>query len=144
MRCPSCGNLNRAEARFCDACGAPLATTQPTTGAADPAGVVPTGELIDDRYRIESFLGRGGRKRVYRASDSQSPGRTVAVAVFDTEGIGEAALARSRREAQAMGKLGEHPHIVTVLGTGEHEGVPYVVSEYVGGGDLAGVLEACA
>jgi hypothetical protein len=43
-----------------------------------------------------------------------------------------------------MSKLGEHPHIVTVLDTGEHDGTPYVVSEYVGGGDLAGVLEACA
>src|SRR4051812_10847900 len=115
MRCPSCGNLNRAEARFCDACGAPLASEPQATARPEPAGDTPVGELIDDRYRIESFLGRGGRKRVYRASDSQSPGRTVAVAVFDTEGIGEAALARSRREAQAMGKLGEHPHIVTVL-----------------------------
>ncbi len=144
MRCPSCGNLNRSEARFCDACGTPLADAQPEASAVDPDGATAVAELIDNRYRIESFLGRGGRKRVYRAADLESPGRTVAVAVFDTEGIGEAALARSRREAQAMSKLGEHPHIVTVLDTGEDGGTPYVVSEYVGGGDLAGVLEACA
>jgi class 3 adenylate cyclase len=145
MRCPSCGNLNRPEARFCDACGTPLAEAPKQPAAADSPGAPGAiGALIDGRYRIEAFLGRGGRKRVYRAADVESPGRTVAIAVFDTEGIGEAALARSRREAQAMSRLGEHPHIVTVLGTGEHEGTPYVVSEYVGGGDLSGVLEACA
>ena len=141
MRCPSCGNLNRPEARFCDACGSALQPDRPQARSESP-GTAP--EVIDGRYRIESFLGRGGRKRVYRAEDSERPGTSVAVAVFDTEGIGETAMARSRREAQAMGKLGEHPHIVSVLATGEHEGVPYVVSEYVGGGDLAGVLEASA
>ncbi len=141
MRCPSCGNLNRPEARFCDACGSTLEPDSAPAPRPDPGGgPIPT--VIDARYRIESFLGRGGRKRVYRAADSEEGDRTVAVAVFDTEGIGEAALARSRREAQAMGKLGDHPHIVSVLGTGEDDGVPYVVSEYVGGGDLAGVLEA--
>ena len=65
------------------------------------------------------------------------------MAVFDTEGIEETVLARARREAQAMGKLGEHPHIVRVLDSGEEERVPFIVSEYVGGGDLAGVLEEC-
>ena len=42
-----------------------------------------------------------------------------------------------------MGKLGDHPHVVRVLDSGEEDRVPYIVSEYVGGGDLAGVLEAC-
>ena len=63
--------------------------------------------------------------------------------MFDTEGIEETVLARARREAQAMGKLGEHPHIVRVLDSGEEGRVPFIVSEYVGGGDLAGVLEDC-
>ena len=69
--------------------------------------------------------------------------REVAVAVFETEGIEETVLARARREAQAMGKLGEHPHVVRVLDSGEEDGVPFIVSEYVGGGDLAGALEDC-
>ncbi len=29
------------------------------------------------------------------------------------------------REAQAMGRLGSHPHIVTLLDLGEHEGHPH-------------------
>ena len=40
-----------------------------------------------------------------------------------------------------MVKLGEHPHIVRVLDSGEDGGVPFIVSEYVGGGDLAGALD---
>jgi serine/threonine-protein kinase len=42
-----------------------------------------------------------------------------------------------------MGKLGEHPHIVRVLGSGEEDRVPFIVSEYVGGGDLASLLDDC-
>ncbi len=101
-------------------------------------------ELIAGRYRVEGFLGRGGRKRVYRARDADGDGRDVAVAVFDTEDVAETVLARARREALAMGKLGEHPHIVRVLDSGEDGGVPFIVSEYVGGGDLQGALDECS
>ncbi len=138
MRCPSCGNLNRPEARFCDSCGTPLEAPAEAQ-AAPPAADGP--DLIAGRYRVADFLGRGGRKRVYRAHDVEAADREVAVAVFETEGIEETVLARARREAQAMGKLGEHPHVVRVLDSGEDGRVPYVVSEYVGGGDLAGALD---
>ena len=143
MRCPSCGNPNRSEARFCDSCGAELA---PAADSQQAEAAVAADELPDSvagRYEIEEFLGRSGRKRLYRARDLESDGRAVAVAVFETEGIEETALARARRESVAMGKLGEHPQIVAVLDTGSEGRVPYVVSEYVGGGDLAGVLEEC-
>ena len=141
MRCPSCGNLNRPEARFCDSCGGRLDVPEPAPASAAPAADAPS--VIADRYSIEDFLGRGGRKRVYRARDTGASGRQVAVALFETEGIEETALARVRSETVAMAKLGEHPHVVRVLDSGEDGGVPYIVSEYVGGGDLAGTLEEC-
>src|SRR5437660_3514980 len=38
MECPRCHQENRAEARFCEDCGAPLAVTCPSCGAALTAG----------------------------------------------------------------------------------------------------------
>jgi eukaryotic-like serine/threonine-protein kinase len=141
MQCSSCGNLNRPEARFCDSCGARLEAPEVERPAVEAPPDAP--ELIADRYRVVGFLGRGGRKRVYRAADEAEAGVDVAVAVFDPEGVEETVLARARREALAMAKLGEHQHIVRVLDSGEADGIPYIVSEYVGGGDLAGALEDC-
>ncbi len=40
-----------------------------------------------------------------------------------------------------MGRLGSHPHIVTVFDLGEHEGQPYMVTELMGGGDVEGLLD---
>jgi class 3 adenylate cyclase len=145
MRCSECGNLNRPDARFCDSCGARLEAPAEPPAAAPPSTQPPADapELIAGRHRVEGFLGRGGRKRVYRARDTQDADCEVAIAVFDTEGIEETVLARARREAQAVRKLGEHPHIVRVLDSGEEDRVPFIVSEYVGGGDLASLLDEC-
>ena len=86
------------------------------------------------------FLGRGGRKRVYRVRDRDDGGRELAISIFETAGIGESARARARREAQAMERLGRHPRLASVLGSGEHEGAPFLVSEYMPGGDVGNVL----
>jgi len=53
----------------------------------------------------------------------------------------EAERSRITREAQAMGRLGSHPHIVTVFDLGEHEGQPYMVTELMDGGDVEGMIE---
>jgi class 3 adenylate cyclase len=151
MECPSCGNRNREGARFCDSCGAVLEPVEqpervqaedPIAGLDAAAGAEQLPEsLADGRYRIERFLGRGGRKRVYLARDATED-REVAVAVFETEGVEETILTRARREAQAMGRLGDHPHIVRVYDSGEESGSPYIVSEYMPGGDVEGLLDS--
>ena len=41
-----------------------------------------------------------------------------------------------------MRKLGDHPHVVSVLDTGEEGGNPFIVSEYMPGGDVEGLLAA--
>lgn len=40
-----------------------------------------------------------------------------------------------------MGRLGDHPHIVTVFDIGDEAGAPYIVSQYMAGGDLAGLIK---
>ncbi len=88
---------------------------------------------------MRGFLGEGGRKKVYLAHDSKLD-RDVAVAVIKTDGLDEAGLSRVKREAQAMGRLGDHPNIVTVFDIGDDGGQPYIVSQYMAGGDLDGLL----
>ena len=102
---------------------------------------VPDGvpEEIAGRYRVKRFLGQGGRKRVYLADDVEES-REVAVALFDTEDVGNVVQARARREAQAMRKLGDHPHVVSVIDTGEEAGSPFIVSEFMPGGDVETLL----
>jgi len=46
--------------------------------------------------------------------------------------LDDTSLIRIQREAQAMGRLGSHPHIVTVFGQGEEQGQPYMVTELMG------------
>ena len=100
MRCPSCGNENREGARFCDSCGSRADRASPPRAEPRPEPLpadVPT--EIAGRYRVRRFLGQGGRKRVY-LSDDTATGTEVAVALFDTEGVGAAIQARARREAR--------------------------------------------
>ena len=73
--------------------------------------------------------------------------REVAFALIKTEGLDETSRTRIQREAQAIGRLGSHPHIVTVFDLGEEpstssgQGQPYMVTELMGGGDVEGVIE---
>ncbi len=92
------------------------------------------------RYEVKRFLGEGGNKKVYLARDALLD-REVAFALIKTEGLDEVSRTRITREAQAMGRLGSHPYIVTVFDLGEHEGQPYMVTEFMGGGDVEGVIE---
>ena len=96
--------------------------------------------FADGRYKVKEFLGEGGKKRVYLAQDTLLD-RDVAFALIKTEGLDDAGRTRVSREAQAMGRLGSHPHIVTVFDLGDHEGQPYMVSELMGGGDVEGIIE---
>jgi len=139
--CPDCRASNAPGSKFCNECGASLTDAAPPTRTPtpEPSPVLPT-SFADGRYQVRSFLGEGGRKRVYLAHDDKLD-RDVAVAVIKTEGLDEGGLERVRREAQAMGRLGDHPHIVTIHDIGDEEGQPFMVSQHMAGGDLEGMLQ---
>src|SRR6266581_1557829 len=68
--------------------------------------------------------------------------RDVAFALIKTDGLDEVGRDRIKREAQAMGRLGAQPHIVSVFDLGEEPGgQPYIVTELMGGGDVEGLIE---
>lgn len=107
-----------------------------SSSAAAPAQ--PT-SFADGRYQVKRFLGEGGKKKVYLAHDTLLD-REVAFALIKTEGLDDTSRERIQREAQAMGRLGSHPHIVTVFDLGEEQGQPYMVTELMGGGDVEGLI----
>jgi len=93
------------------------------------------------RYRVERMLGQGGFGIVYLAHDDQLH-RPVAIKVPHRERISspedvEAYLA----EARILASL-DHPHIVPVHDVGATEdGLPFVVSKFIEGSDLAKKLK---
>ena len=118
---------------------------QPALGAA--SSVPPSLEALAQptffcggRYEVEKFLGEGGKKRVYLAHDTKLD-RDVAFALIKTDGLNAEGEARIRREAQAMGKLGDHPQIVPVYDIGEEADQPYLVTQLMGGGDVEALIE---
>jgi serine/threonine-protein kinase len=81
---------------------------------------------------LEELLGAGGMSSVYRAHD-QLLERDVALKVLHaTYREDEEAIARFRREAQAVAQL-SHPKVVTVIDRGEEDGHQFIVFEYVPG-----------
>jgi tetratricopeptide (TPR) repeat protein len=117
------------------------ATAQPSpppTSAPAPSAQPTT--FSNGRYQVKRFLGEGGKKKVYLAHDTLLD-RDVAFALIKAEGLDEVARTRIRREAQAMGRLGSHPHIVTVFDLGQEQGQPFMVAEFMGEGDVAGLIE---
>ena len=103
------------------------ATAEAGAQRKSPAVTLPT-SFAAGRYQVKDFLGEGGIKLVYLAHDSNLD-REVAFALIKTEGLDETSRTRIEREAQAMGRLGAHPHIVTVFDLGVHEVQPYIVTE---------------
>ena len=104
-----------------------------------PSPAQPT-SFANGRYQVKRFLGEGGKKKVYLAHDTILA-REVAFALIKSDGLDETSRTRITREAQAMGRLGSHSHIVTVFDLGEENGQPYMVTELMGGGDVEGVIE---
>lgn len=110
----------------------------PTLTEAAPPKLVDTGPRLPDLQGFQVFeeLGRGGVGVVYRAKELQL-GRDVAVKMIIAGAqAGPVTRDRLRNEATALARL-RHPNIVPVYEVGEHEGLPYVVLEYVAGGSLS-------
>jgi serine/threonine protein kinase len=116
----------------------PEPSTQPP--ALTPTSPAEPTSFANGRYQVQRFLGEGGKKKVYLAHDTTLD-REVAFALIKAEGLDDTSRTRIQREAQAMGRLGSHPHIVTVFDLGEERDQPYMVTELMGGGDVERLVE---
>ncbi|HEY7278680.1 MAG TPA: serine/threonine-protein kinase [Trebonia sp.] len=102
------------------------------------ARLVPGSQLAG--YVIEEQVGAGGMAVVFRARDAVL-GRLAALKVLSPALAADQEFrARFLRESQAVASV-EEPHIIPVYGAGEVDGVLYIATKFVPGGDLADVME---
>ncbi|MBC7679634.1 MAG: serine/threonine protein kinase, partial [Pseudorhodobacter sp.] len=107
-------------------------------GPTDPL----VGRLLDDRYRIDHVIARGGMATVYQATDTRLD-RTVAVKVMHRALADDPDFdARFPREPRAAARLST-PEVVAVhdQGTDPETGLAYLVMEHVRGTTLRHLLE---
>jgi serine/threonine-protein kinase len=100
------------------------------------------GEVLAGKYRVERVLGVGGMGVVVAATHLQLEER-VALKFLVKDALENAdAVARFAREARAAVKI-KSEHVARVIDVGTLEsGAPYMVMEYLEGGDLSQVLQS--
>jgi eukaryotic-like serine/threonine-protein kinase len=91
-------------------------------------------------YEIQAPLGAGGMGEVYRARDTRL-GREVAIKILpECFARDPERLHRFERETRAVATL-NHPNILAIYDVGQHESVPFLVSELLEGESLRQPLE---
>src|SRR5947209_6452601 len=131
--------------KFCTACNNSFADAEtfcPNDGEVlqeSPESIV--GEVIDGKYKVESFIAQGGMGAVYRARHILL-GDQVVIKTLRSEMRGNSEwLKRFQREGKAA-RAFRHPNAVTVydLSAGS-DGLIYMVMEYVEGHTLDAELK---
>ena len=98
------------------------------------------GKVLDNRYELVEFIGKGGMALVYRAIDKRT-GHNVAVKILRPEYNQDAEFcSRFEREAVAASKMSHH-NIVNLLDVGQDDNMRYLVMEYVRGRTLKEVIK---
>ncbi|MEC9396649.1 MAG: protein kinase, partial [Myxococcota bacterium] len=108
-------------------------------------GWVP-GTHLGGQYRLIDLLGDGGMGAVYLARDVLLGRRVAIKSLRPPDSIAHDPRARAeyiqmfQRDATSTARL-NHPNIVTIHNTGVHEGIPFMVLEYLEGESLDEILE---
>ena len=94
------------------------------------------GQLVHHRYRLDRRLAQGGMGAVWKGFDIQL-GRIVAIKALRTDTANvEAKLRRLRAEAHNSANLA-HPNIAALFDYYEHDGIGFLIMEYVPSKSLA-------
>jgi serine/threonine protein kinase len=82
-------------------------------------------------YRIDSLIGVGGMGRVYRATAGD--GTLVALKLVKRDFARDETFRRRFRREARIAQTVRNPHVVPVRDTGEHDGLPYLVAQFIEG-----------
>jgi eukaryotic-like serine/threonine-protein kinase len=107
------------------------------------AGAPALGDLIAQKYRVESVVGRGGMGVVVAARHVQLD-QVVAIKLLTLptdEDRRDEAIARFLQEAKAAARL-RNDHVVRIYDVGQLDnGLPFMVMELLNGQDLGSMLD---
>lgn len=125
----------------CPGCSLRLALFPADSPDASAPPPTPTGlsSRYFGNYELLGELARGGMGVVYRAREL-GLNRMVALKMVQSHALlSDEARIRFRVEIEAVAQL-DHPNIVPLYASGEHEGAHFFTMRLVEGGDLAGQL----
>lgn len=119
------------------------ASPSPTEGGASPVtvperparrGPEARQTVLADRYLLETEVGRGAMAVVHQAHDRRHD-RRVAVKVLRKEVALSIGVDRFLEEIRITARL-QHPHILTLIDSGQWHGIPFFVMPFIGGRSL--------
>ena len=113
---------------------ASIHSTESSDGALFPAG-----QILGDRYRIVSLLGRGGMGEVYKAEDLKLKQIVALKFLPDVLSRDGASLARFQNEVSITRQI-SHPNVCRVYDIGETQGMHFLSMEFIDGDDLSILL----
>lgn len=116
----------------------PTASSESDAAAGDE-GSAPTAKNAFLQYELEEKLGTGGKGNVYKARHRET-GEPAAMKMISGSTANYELTARFRRKIAILSRL-KHPNIVAAYEAGEHEGVYYLLMEYVDGENLATLIK---
>ena len=97
------------------------------------------GRVLAGRYRLLAPIGAGASAQVFLAEDTRLRRRVAVKLLHESYAGDEAFIRRFRSEAQTAAGL-NHPNLLAVYDWGEDE-VPFLVTEFIGGGSLRAMLD---
>src|SRR5436190_22033316 len=99
------------------------------------------GDIVADTYAVEKIIGAGGMAVVALAAHVEYHHR-VAIKILRPENSRKTEVVkRFKREERTLSML-HSEHTLRIYGAGQHNGLPYMMIEYLQGQDLAETIKA--
>lgn len=122
--------------------GGPTGLLESFDPAADLFGCLKPGDIVGERYRVQSLVGRGGMGMVYKV-EQIFLGKELALKILHSRSATDVTVRRFQHEARAAFGI-EHPNLISVHDFGLlDQRVPFLVMDYVRGQSLAHMIEKC-
>jgi serine/threonine-protein kinase len=97
------------------------------------------GQVLEGRYKVLEFLGRGGMSIVYKV-EHLLLSKILAIKFLQAQYVSKGdSVLRFQREGKAMARL-QHPNLCSVTECSVIEGVPFLVMEFLQGQSLDQIL----